>query len=92
MGVFEQVHRAPPHPDPNLPLLRIHGRAVMSAVEVKLRLPGERGSLDTQAAHRAQQRALRDERVQMRHERQLLKEQRRLLKEQRRLEDGRRRG
>ena len=34
MGVFEQVHRAPPHPDPDQPLLRIHGRAIMSAVEV----------------------------------------------------------
>ena len=96
MGVFEQVHRAPAHPDPSLPLLRIHGRAVMSAVEVKLRLPGERDHLDTQASHRAQQRAVREERAQMKHERRLLKEQRRLLKEQRRLQDsqqtGRRRG
>lgn len=99
MGVFEQVHRAPPHPDPNMPLLRIHGRAVMSAVEVKLRLPGEPGhvggriSAHRQAhlAHHAVRRAMREEREQMKHQRLLLREQQRLVKEQRRLE-ARRRG
>jgi hypothetical protein len=41
MGTFEHVDRAPAHPDPDAPLLRIRGLAVMSSVEIKMRLPGE---------------------------------------------------
>jgi hypothetical protein len=41
MGSFEHVDRAPAHPDPEAPLLRIHGLAVMSSVEIRMRLPGE---------------------------------------------------
>jgi Domain of unknown function (DUF1707)/Cell wall-active antibiotics response 4TMS YvqF len=41
MGSFEHVDRAPADPDPEAPLLRIHGLALMSSVEIKMRLPGE---------------------------------------------------
>jgi hypothetical protein len=41
MGTFEHVDRAPAHPDPGAPLLRVRGLAVMSSVEIKMRLPGE---------------------------------------------------
>lgn len=86
MGTFEQVHRAPSHPDPTTPLLRVRGRVIMGVVEVKLRLPNERGDLDAHPPHRAEWPALRADRAQMKHERGMLREQRRLLKEQRRLE------
>jgi hypothetical protein len=89
MGVFEQVHRAPAHPDPETPLLRIRGRVIMGTVEVKLRLPGERGQLDGQLRAQSERRALRAERAQLRHDRRMLKEQRRLEKAQRRLESSR---
>jgi len=41
MGSFEHVDRAPAHPDPDAPLLRVHGLAFMGSVEIKMRLPGE---------------------------------------------------
>jgi Cell wall-active antibiotics response 4TMS YvqF len=41
MGSFEHVDRAPAHPDPDAPLLRVRGLAFMSSVEIKMRLPGE---------------------------------------------------
>jgi hypothetical protein len=41
MGGFEEVHRSPPTLDPNAPLLRIHGLAVMGGVQIEMRLPGE---------------------------------------------------
>jgi hypothetical protein len=41
MGTFDHIDRAPADPEPDAPLLRIHERAFMSAVEVKMRLPGE---------------------------------------------------
>lgn len=103
MGVFEQVHRAPPQPDPNQPLLRIHGRAIMSAVEVKLRLPGERGYIESHVdaqrdahleAHRAHQQAhlaRHAVRRAMREERDEVKHQRHMLKEQQRLQRAQRR-
>jgi hypothetical protein len=90
MGTFEQVHRAPAHPDPEAPLLRIRGRVIMGTVEVKLRLPGERGHLDARPSAHADRHARRNDRARMRHEQRMLKEQRRLLKEQRRLEAHRR--
>jgi len=97
MGVFEQVHRAPPHPDPDQPLLRIHGRAIMSAVEVKLRLPGEPGYVqshrdahreadrEAQLAHQQAHLAQHAVRLALREERDEVKHQRQMLKEQRRL-------
>ncbi len=41
MGTFDDVDRAPARPDPEAPLLRVQGLALMSSVEVKMRLPGE---------------------------------------------------
>lgn len=41
MGSFEHVDRAPAHADPEAPLLRVRGLAVMSSVEIKMRMPGE---------------------------------------------------
>jgi Cell wall-active antibiotics response 4TMS YvqF/Domain of unknown function (DUF1707) len=41
MGSFEHVDRAPAHPDPEAPLLRVRGLVVMGSVEIKMRLPGE---------------------------------------------------
>jgi len=42
-GGFEGVDRAPPSPDPDAPLLRIHGLAFMGGVDIQTRLPGEGG-------------------------------------------------
>jgi hypothetical protein len=65
MGGFQNVNRAPAHPDPEAPLLRIRGLALMGGVEITMRLPGEsdrqadrRRRLET----RRERRALRDER------------------------------
>jgi hypothetical protein len=58
MGTFDEVERAPAHPDPEAPLLRVHGLAVMSAVEIRMQLPGESGG----EAARRQRRELRDAR------------------------------
>jgi hypothetical protein len=58
MGSFDEVERAPAHPDPDAPLLRVHGLVVMGAVEIKMRLPGETGS----DAWRRQKRELREAR------------------------------
>jgi hypothetical protein len=41
MGSFEHVDRAPADPDPDAPILRIHGLAIMGSVEIKMRLPRE---------------------------------------------------
>lgn len=43
LGGFEEVHRAPSAPDPDMPLLVISGLALMGGVEIKTRLPGESG-------------------------------------------------
>jgi hypothetical protein len=65
MGGFQNVNRAPAHPDPDAPLLRIRGLALMGGVHITMRLPGEsehhahrRSRLET----RQERRALRDER------------------------------
>lgn len=39
MGGFEEVHRAPPAPDPDMPVLEISGLAVMGGVEISTRVP-----------------------------------------------------
>jgi len=69
MGTFEEVERAPPHPDPDAPLLRVHGLAVMGAVEVKMRLPGESGGEAWRRQKRELREARREERRQERLER-----------------------
>jgi hypothetical protein len=75
MGGFQNVNRAPAHPDPDAPLLRIHGLAFMGGVEITMRLPGES---ERQAHHRRkvasrqERRALRDTRREdRRHQRAL---------------------
>jgi hypothetical protein len=55
MGSFEHVDRAPAHPDPDAPLLRIRGRVLMGSVEIKMRLPGE----SERDAHRRQRQERR---------------------------------
>lgn len=42
MGEFDQLHLAGTD-DPGAPLVRIHGSAIMGAVRIKTRLPGESG-------------------------------------------------
>ncbi|HEX3774902.1 MAG TPA: LiaF domain-containing protein [Polyangiaceae bacterium] len=37
LGSFEGVHRVPPEPDPDLPILRVQGRAVLGSIEVVTR-------------------------------------------------------
>ena len=64
MGGFQQVNRAPAHPDPDAPLLRVRGFAIMGGVDVQMRLPGES---EDEAEHRyrradREHRALRKER------------------------------
>lgn len=39
MGGFEEVHRAPPAPEPDMPVLEISGLAVMGGVEISTRVP-----------------------------------------------------
>lgn len=51
LGVFDDVQRAPQTAEPDAPRLRIRGSAFMSAVEVRMRLPGE-----TEAEHRLRER------------------------------------
>jgi hypothetical protein len=58
MGTFEEINRAPTNPDPDAPLLRIHGRAFMSAVDIQMRLPGESAG----QTHYRQRRELREQR------------------------------
>jgi hypothetical protein len=41
MGGFQNVNRSPPTPDPDAPLLRVRGIAVMGGVDISMRLPGE---------------------------------------------------
>ncbi|MDB4983412.1 MAG: hypothetical protein JWM82_4164 [Myxococcales bacterium] len=58
MGSFEHVDRAPAHPDPDAPLLRVSGLVFMGSVEIKMRLPGE----SEHAAHRRLKEERRAER------------------------------
>ncbi|MES1157843.1 MAG: LiaF domain-containing protein [Haliangium ochraceum] len=50
MGGFQNVNRAPPTPDPDAPLLRVRGMALMGGVDISMRLPGE----SERQAHRRQ--------------------------------------
>jgi hypothetical protein len=75
MGGFANVNRAPAHPDPDAPLLRIRGLAVMGGVEITMRLPGEserQAHRRRKVESRQERRALRDERRETRrHQRAL---------------------
>jgi hypothetical protein len=53
LGVFDDVQRAPHTAEPDAPRLKVRGSAFMSAVEIRMRLPGE-----TEREHRL--RARRD--------------------------------
>lgn len=70
MGGFQEVNRAPTHPDANAPLLRVHGFVFMGGVDIRMRLPGESG----RDAHRRQKREIKERR---REEAQKLREERR---------------
>jgi hypothetical protein len=82
MGGFQDIHRAPAHPDPNAPLLRVHGLVIMGGVDIQMRLPGE----DDRAGRRRQRRELREQRREDRHEDRRLrheeKRERRALRHQ----------
>lgn len=41
MGGFEHSDRAPTHPDPDRPILRVYGLAIMGGVNIETRLVGE---------------------------------------------------
>ena len=65
MGGFQDVNRAPAHPDPDAPLLRIRGLALMGGVEITMRLPGEserQAHRRRKVESRQERRALRDDR------------------------------
>ena len=49
LGHFEGMERTTGEPDPDAPLLRITGVAVMGAVEISTRLPGETMKVDKSA-------------------------------------------
>jgi hypothetical protein len=87
MGGFQNVNRAPAHPDPDAPLLRIRGVAIMGGVDITMRLPGE----SEHQAHRRQRleshrerHALRDQR---RNEKRALREAQRAERRAQRLLD-----
>jgi hypothetical protein len=58
MGAFELMDRVPAQPDPDRPLLRITGLALMGAVSVETRLPGE-------SARQARKRRRRERHAQL---------------------------
>jgi hypothetical protein len=58
MGGFADVNRAPANPDPDAPLLRVRGLAMMGGVNVEMRLPGE----SERGARRRERNALREDR------------------------------
>jgi len=58
MGGFEHVERAPQAPDPDAPVLRISGIALMGGVSIEMRLPGE----SSRDAKRRRKRELKERR------------------------------
>jgi hypothetical protein len=58
MGGFADVNRSPAYPDPDAPLLRLHGLAMMGGVNIEMRLPGE----SERGARKRYKRELREER------------------------------
>jgi hypothetical protein len=59
MGSFEHTQRSPVTPDPDRPILRVHGVSVMGSVAIRTRLPGESG-FDAFMRRRRERKALRD--------------------------------
>jgi hypothetical protein len=57
-GGFEQMDRASSAPDPDVPVVRIRGRAIFGGVSVDTRFPGE-SSWQAHRRQRQEQRALR---------------------------------
>ena len=62
LGGFEAIDRSPPEPDPERPILRIRGTAVMGGVSVETRLlgEGERDARRRRRRERRERRALAD--------------------------------
>jgi hypothetical protein len=56
MGGFDHVDRAPTEPDPQAPLLRVTGLALMGGVQIEMRLPGE-SSREARKRRRRERRA-----------------------------------
>ena len=71
-GGFQDVNRAPANPDPEAPLLRVHGLAMMGGVSIEMRLPGESEG----GARRRARRALRQHQREERRAQRLLDRQR----------------
>jgi hypothetical protein len=59
MGSFEHTHRTPMTPDPDRPVLRVHGTAIMGSVDIVTRLPGETG-FEAFWRRRRERKALRE--------------------------------
>jgi DUF1707 SHOCT-like domain len=59
MGGFDERHRASPSPDPDRPVLRITGFAMMGGVSIETRLPGE-SQRDARKREKRERKALRD--------------------------------
>jgi hypothetical protein len=57
MGGFDHSDRAPSVPDPDRPVLRVHGFACMGGVSIQTRLPGE-SDREAQRRRRRERRAL----------------------------------
>jgi hypothetical protein len=57
MGGFAHLDRVPLHPDPDRPVLRVHGLAILGGVAVETRLPGE-SDRDAERRRRRAHRAL----------------------------------
>jgi len=60
MGGFASRHDVQPGHDPNAPVLKINGFALMGGVDLQVRLPGETGR-DARHRQRDERRRLRDE-------------------------------
>jgi len=73
MGGFDQVHRSAPRLDPNAPLLRIRGTAVMGGVQIEMRLPGELSEWEEHARLHQEHQQRRKERRLERRERKALR-------------------
>lgn len=58
LGGFEEIHRAPPAPEPDRRILRITGTAVLGGVEIHTRLPGE-SAREAKRRNKAEAKALR---------------------------------
>lgn len=62
MGGFQEIHRAPATPDPEAPLVRVRGFAMMGGVDVRMQLPGESSREASRRQRREQRQQRRDER------------------------------